>query len=200
MSLVGRVLRGLAATYLAGVWLLGVGIAAPRRLLPRPVTFFMDVAALFPDADDYVLEYRAQAWVCVEQRWAELDVRPYFSIDRENKESRFQRAMLLYQNDKPVLRALDAYVTSHHGEDGADDGIGPARRVGGVRLIALRIPLPRIGDPVRPFAWRPLAVYPDAQRHVRYQTPQAEIAERCDPARDGSPATHADSPPPAGAP
>jgi hypothetical protein len=173
------VLRGLAALYLAGIFLQGVGCDVPKRLAPKALLFFLDVAALFPDADGYILEYRAEGFLCAEGRWAELDPRPYFPMNANNKESRFQRALFLYPREKRTFRALEAYLLAKHGSGSEEDGIEPARKLGGIRFLALREPIPEVGTQVRRFTWRPLATYPHAQRHTRYQPSTAVVAARC---------------------
>jgi hypothetical protein len=171
--------RALAAVYLAGLWLDGAGCSAPARVLPRSVALFLDVAALFTEADHYVLQYRAEGWVCSAREWRELDPRPYFPIDVDNKESRFQRVMYMHHKDARTMRALDAFLVDHHNRLGAADGIPREQAIGGVRLMALHSPLPNPGEPVERFAWRPLARYPEDQRNVWYHTSSARIAQRC---------------------
>ena len=72
----------------------------PRRSTPRPWLYFSQVAALFVNAAPKVIDYRAEGWSCTEHRWIEIDVRPYFRIDADNKENRFQRALQFYRKNR----------------------------------------------------------------------------------------------------
>jgi hypothetical protein len=173
-------LRWLAALYLAGLWLEGAGSTLPETVLPRPVSFFLQVAALFPHAATAAIDYRAEGWVCADGAWREMDTRAYFPIDADNKENRFDRVMHFFRENRPAMRALDAYLVEGHaaGRRGSD-GIPLDRAIGGVRLSSLRVPIPAPGDPIEPFQRRPLAEYPDDQRHVFYHTPRSVINERC---------------------
>ena len=101
-------LRVLAGAYLAGVWFDGVGSTLPSHLLPRVPNYFLQVAALFPRAATMTIDYRAEAWVCADRKWEELDTRPYFPLDPEDKENRFQRVMHFFRQDETTMHALDA--------------------------------------------------------------------------------------------
>jgi len=188
----GRIaLRALAGLYLAGLWMDGIGCNVPGHVLPRSFNLFLSVAALFTEADHYILEYRAEAWVCDERRWRELDPRPYFPIDVDNKESRFQRAMYMHHKDARTMRALDAFLVDHHNHHAGADGIGKDLPIGGVRLLALRIPFPAVGEPVPRYGWRPLEEYPKDVRHAWYRTGDTVIQQRCGggpPKDDATPA------------
>ena len=113
----------LAGSYLAGVWLDGVGSTLPSRLLPRVPNYFLQVAALFPRAATMSIDYRAEAWVCADKRWEELDTRPYFPLDPEDKENRFQRVMHFFRQDGTTMHALDAYLVQSHATGKGLDGI-----------------------------------------------------------------------------
>ena len=179
-------LRFLAASYLLGVWLEGVGWGAPlRAILPQWITFFTQVAALFPHAAEYSIDYRAEGYICDTGEWQELDTRPYFPIDENDKENRFQRVMHFFRQDETTMHALDAYLVDRHASGKGDDGIDAVKTIGGVRLLSLRIPLPNPGDPVERFRRLPLASYPEEQRHVFYHTPHAKALERCGTASEG---------------
>ena len=190
MGSAGRLaLRSVAAIYLVGLWLDGVGCDWPARALPRPVEYFMQVAALFPDAATAASQYRAEGWVCADADWAEIDVRPYFPLDPDDKENRFQRALHFYVDDPAVTRALDAYLVQRHDTRPLDDGIPADRPIGGVRLLSVREPIPPPGSEVHRYQRRPLADYPRAERHLVYRTPKAIVDERCGGSR--SPASEA---------
>jgi len=194
----GRVLAPvMAGLYFAGLWLNGVGVSLLAKILPRSINLFLTVAALFPDADHYVLDYRAQAYTCDGRTWVELDTRPYFPIDAENKESRFQRVMYFHHKNARTMRALDAFLVDRHdgrGPGSDRDGIPLETAIGGVRLMALHTPFAPPGGEVRRYGWRPLSTYPESERHAWYETPRELIAKRCgapppadDPSAPGRP-------------
>jgi hypothetical protein len=190
MRSAGRVaLRIAAAIYLVGLWLDGVGCDLPSRALPRPVEYFMQVAALFPDAATSASQYRAEAWVCAEARWTEIDVRPYFPLDPDDKENRFQRALHFYDDEPVVLRALEQYLVQRHDTRPLADGIPADHAIGGIRLLSVREPIPPPGAVLYRFERRPLTEYPVAERHVLYRTSKAKIDARCGSTR--SPADEA---------
>jgi hypothetical protein len=169
----------LAAGYLAGVWLDGTGSTLPSHVLPRAANYFLQVAALFPRAATMSIDYRAEGWVCGEHAWTELDTRPYFPIDPDDKENRFQRVMHFFRQEETTMHALDGYLVGAHGKGTHDDGVARDAALGGVRLLSLRIPLPKPGDALERAHRRPLAEIPDEERHVWYHTPKSTIAARC---------------------
>jgi hypothetical protein len=179
-------LRVLAGAYLAGVWLDGVGSTLPSHVLPRVPNYFLQIAALFPRAATMTIEYRAEAWVCADRKWEELDTRPYFPLDPEDKENRFQRVMHFFRQDETTMHALDAYLVERHASGKGLDGIDPLKAIGGVRLLSLRIPLPKPGEPLERNRRLPLSAYPDDERHVFYHTPRSKAAERCGTGAEGS--------------
>lgn len=175
-------LRCLAVAYLVGVWLDGVGSTLPVQVLPRAANYFLQVAALFPHAATASIDYRAEGWVCADRTWRELDTRPYFPLDPDDKENRFQRVMHFYRENEQTMHALDEYLTHGHSYPSAgraDDGIPADRTIGGVRLSSLRIPIPKPGDPIERERRLPLSAYPEDERHVFYHTPKSTLAERC---------------------
>jgi hypothetical protein len=172
-------LRVLAGVYLAGVWLDGIGTTLPALVLPRVANYFLQVAALFPWAATTSIDYRAEAWVCADKKWEELDTSPYFPIDPDDKENRFQRVMHFFRQDETTMHALDAYLVERHDSGRARDGIDPNEPIGGVRLLSLRIPLPNPGEPLERNHRLPLPAYPEDQRHVWYHTPRSKMADRC---------------------
>ncbi len=183
----GRVtLWALAAAYLAGVWLDGSGTGIPAKILPRVPNYFLQVAALFPRAAVASIDYRAEGFVCAEGAWMEIDTRPYFPIDPDDKENRFARVMHFFRQDRRTMTALDSYLVEKHNEAHREDGIPSDRSIGGVRLLSLRIPLPSPGDPIEAVSRRPLASYPEEQRKVFYHTPRSKLAERCGTHADGA--------------
>ena len=172
-------LRVLAALYLVGVWLDGTGTGIAARVLPRTPNYFLQVAALFPyDPPSPSIDYRAEAFLCVDERaWTEIDTRPYFPIDADDKENRFERVMHFFRENRKTMNALDAYLVERHNAGGREDGI--QGRIGGVRFVSLRIPIPPPGTRLERTVRRPLSAYPDEQRALFYHTPRSRLGERC---------------------
>jgi hypothetical protein len=189
-------LRLLAALYLAGVWLEGVGWGAPlHAALPQWLEFFTQVSALFPHAAQYSIDYRAEGYVCDTGEWQEIDTRPYFPIDENDKENRFARVMFFYRKQKAVLNSVDRFLVDRHNGATADDGIPSARKIGGVRLLSLRIPLPEIGAPLVRVHRVPLADIPENERKTWFTTPSQRITLRCFGKRPGHELPKDDDPP-----
>jgi len=161
----------LAALYLVTVWLDGVGSSWPAKITPRPWLYFSQVAALFVNAAPKVIDYRAEGWSCSEHRWTEVDVRPYFRIDADNKENRFQRALQFYRKNRNVMRALEDFIVARR------NATGP--RIGGVRFSSLRLAYPAPGEHVAPFEQKPVSAYSGEQKHDWYWTPKSRRAQRC---------------------
>jgi hypothetical protein len=162
----------VAALYVGTVWLDGVGSTFPAKLLPRPWVYFAQVAALFTTASPRIIDYRAEGWVCADKKWVEVDVRPYFPLDAENKENRFQRVLQFYRKNRTVMRALEDFVMRRYNATASHE-------IGGVRFLSLRIPYPAPGEHVSPYERRPLTEYPKDQRKDWYWTPRSKRAERC---------------------
>ena len=163
---------GFALVYLAGVWLDAVG-APVADVVPRPLFYFMQVSRLFPNALDFAIEYRVEAYSCEERRWSELDVRPFFPLRANDKENRFDRAMFFYRRSGPVMTALDAYLVTVNNRAGTSP-------IGGVMLLSLRIPIPAPGQAIAPYRRRPLFEYPAPFRKYWYRTSLEEVHARCD--------------------
>jgi hypothetical protein len=169
-----RVAAVLAGFYVLAVWLDAAGNGAADAVLPLPVRFFVQEAALFPHAARDVIEWRAEAWMCDAGRFEELDVRPYFPIRRDDKESRFYRAMFFHLHQRRVLAALDRFIGREQNR------AHPEARIGGVMLLSLRIPIPPPGTPEERYQRLPLASYPSSvERHYWYVTDKAEREARC---------------------
>jgi hypothetical protein len=168
---VAAVLGGL---YVFAVWLDAAGNGAADKVLPLPVRFFVQEAALFPHAARDVIEWRAEAWFCDAGRFEELDVRPYFPIRRDDKESRFYRAMFFHLHQRRVLAELDRFIAREQNRT------HPEARIGGVMLLSLRIPIPPPGTPEARYQRLPLAEYPTSiERHYWFVTDKAEREQRC---------------------
>ena len=139
------------------------------------IGFFTESTCLFPYAADYAIEYRLDAWSCPRVRWEPLDPRGYFPIEANDKESRFQRLGYFYQQSRPTMAALDAWISARH--DTTDDGLaGP---IGGIRLYKWTRPIPAPGDPVDRYTYAPLAAVPADQRRDLYYTKGSERRTRC---------------------
>lgn len=183
----------VAGLYLATVWLDGIGSNFPAKITPRPWLYFSQVAALFVNAAPKVIDYRAEAWSCSEHRWVEIDVRPYFRIDRDNKENRFQRALQFYRKNRTVMRALEDFVVKRHNATGAN--------IGGVRFSSLRLPYPPPGAHVDPFEQKPLSTYAADVKKDWYWTPTSRRTQRCGhPESDGPRDDESDRPRDQGSP
>jgi hypothetical protein len=170
----------LAGLWLAGIWVDAVGLKLFIDVLPPPVKFFTQVAALFPRAADMTIEWRAEGYDCASAKFAELDLRPYFTIRADDKENRFDRAMFFYHKEKKVLAALDEYIVMREGAAG--------HKIGGVLLLSLRIPIPAPGTPEPRYTRVPLADVPASIEHKYwYQTPPAMREARCQAAPGSQP-------------
>lgn len=178
--------RLLALAYLLGVWLDGTGTGIPARILPRTANYFVQVSALFPWAATTSIDYRAEGYVCSEGAWRELDTRPYFPIDPDDKENRYSRVMHFFRENRPTMQALDSYLVDRHNAATHEDGIPRGRPIGGVRLLSLRIPIPAPGAKLERVTRQPLSSYPDEQRKVFYHTPRSRLAQRCGRSIEGA--------------
>jgi hypothetical protein len=172
-------LRTTAAVYLASIALDGAGCSLPSQVLPRAVAYFTQVSVLFPRAAHATIDYRAEAWVCSRQAWIELDTRPYFPIDPDDKENRFNRTMHFLRENRETMHELDRYLVWNHDLHPGDDGIAPGERIGGVRVLSLRIPIPPVGSAFERYRRHPLSYYPESERKYFYHTPDSVRARRC---------------------
>jgi hypothetical protein len=156
----------------------------PRYQWLRPAAFFTEATSLFPYSSKVVLEYRIEVWVCG-QDWKPIDPRPYFPIEPDDKESRFQRLGYFYFNSKAktlnrrelaVAKALDEYISRRHAT-GVDDGApGP---IGGIRVMKITRPFPSPGEPVERYHYDPFATVPAEQIKEKWATPASERKQRC---------------------
>ncbi len=179
-------LRLVSAAYLLGVWLDGSGTGVPALVLPRTANYFVQVAALFPWAAVASIDYRAEGFVCDERAWKELDTRPYFPINPDDKENRFNRVMHFFRENRTTMTSLETYLVEAHNSGKHDDGIPRGHAIGGVRLSSLRIPIPAPGDRLERVARQPLGAYPPEQRKTFYHTPGSKLAARCGTHGEGS--------------
>ncbi len=172
-------MRVLVALFLVGIWLDGVGTGIDTRILPRAFAFFLQVSALFPLAAHATIDYRAEGYDCKTHQFSELDTRPYFPIDTEDKENRFNRVMRFERHNGKTMHVLDDYLVDGHNRSAHADGIPESDRIGGVRLMSLRIPIPNVGDKLERWSRKPLSFYPEKERHEFYRTPSSKIEARC---------------------
>lgn len=178
----GRLLVVGAVAFLA---MLFTEVVASRWLdehVPSSIHYFGEIACLFPTAARVVTDYRAEGWSCEDQRFHEIDVRPYFPIDAEEKENRFQRTLQFYRSNRPTMQALERYVVTHYDEDVlAERAAGRSERplIGGVRFSSLRIPLGSVDAPVERYSRKPLSDYPHDQRKNWFWTPRSRRERQC---------------------
>ncbi|WP_437875879.1 hypothetical protein [Sorangium sp. So ce513] len=179
---VGRWLaRALGAVYLASILLTAVGSSLPERLLPRTALYFTQIARLFPYASLFSIDHRAEGFRCSDRQWVEIDTRPYFPINADDKENRFYRAMHFFRQNRPVLQELDGFLVARHNarlSAGITEGTAGGR-IGGVRLSTVRFSLPEPGQRFARHERRPLDAVPEELRKVRYYTPQRKRSARC---------------------
>jgi hypothetical protein len=147
----------------------------------QPFAYFTECTKLFPEADNVALEFHVDAWSCDQHAWVPIDPRPYFPIEADDKESRFQRLGYFYadrgtkEERRTVLYALDEWFVGRHAS--VDDGLaGP---IGGIRVIKVRRQLPSVGDPVERYVYRPLAVPPPDQAQELFHSPGKSRKDRC---------------------
>jgi hypothetical protein len=178
------------------MWLEGPGWLGRFKQLPSTLLFFTQTTALFPHAAVASIEYRAEGYVCEKGEWEEVDTRPYFPIDADDKESRFQRVMFFYRHNKKTMGALEHFLVRSHNRHDHDDGEAKDAKIGGVRLFSIRTPLPNVGDPPARVHRRPLSEIPEDWRKVFYTTKSASISEHCFGKRPkGAPAPEPDEHP-----
>jgi hypothetical protein len=172
-------LHVLAAAYLVGIFVYGVGCTAQYRVMPGDVSNLLEVAALFPRASREVSTYRIEGWACNDRLWEEVDYRAHFRLHADDKENIFERALGLYHADTAVMDDLEEYVVQRHNARAVADGTTTGQTIGGVRFVRIGIPIPKPGSPLETFRQKSLAAYPKRERHVVYTTPQADIDQRC---------------------
>jgi hypothetical protein len=160
----------------------------PQSGVLRPIAFFTESTCLFPSSNTYRIEYRLEGWSCSDAAWEPLDPSPYFPIEADDKESRFQRVAYFYHrarenptkqiaaNNHAVLHALEDYVLSRH--PGVDDAVAGA--LGGIRLFVADWPLPLPGEPVPRYVYQPLSPVPANVRKDLYWTRPSEVKSRCE--------------------
>jgi hypothetical protein len=134
------------------------------------VTYFTQVACLFPHAASAVISYRAEEWSCVDRGWHEIDTRPFFLINADNKENSYERALFFFRENRIVMQSLEEYVMRRRG--GA---------IGGVRFSSVRLPIPTPGIEMPAYERRPLETYAVEDRKEWYWTPANKRDQACQP-------------------
>lgn len=187
-------LAAIAALYLVGIFAEAATskTGASQHFLTEhlghdvgaPIAYFTQIAALFPGAAGHATDYRVEGYRCRDKVWAEIDVRPYFPIDADNKENRFYRAIHFYGDAHPhrqTLRALDELIVSRYDSDLIDAAArGKAGEpIGGVRFVRLHVPFGKPGDGSPRYERQPLAAHSADERKDLYYTPESKREERC---------------------
>lgn len=172
------VLTVVTAAYLGSIWVDETGSNLHRRLLPDTFTYFTQVAGLFPNAAVATIEYRVEGWDCTERHWREIDPRPDFPMDADNKENRFYRVLHFFRQSRPVMHALDEFLVERHNAR-TRNGAEEVGLIGGIRTQSIRVPLPEPGQKIKAYARLPASAYPEDQHHYWYWTPKARREERC---------------------
>jgi hypothetical protein len=168
-----------AALYFLGLFVYSTGWKkVPRRSIMKPIAFFLESAGLFPKADVIAFEYRLEGWSCRRRRWERLDPRPYFPMEADNKESRFQRVEWLFRDsdsNSAINAALDDYIARHRD---ADDGVvGP---IGGIRVYEVWRELPPVGEDTARYSFHPLAPLQPGEyrKDIRHKDPDTRVEHR----------------------
>jgi hypothetical protein len=175
-KLLRLLLLSIAALYFSVILLDRFKRSWANALFPPVAVFFAQISGLFPTAATASVEYRAEGWLCAEQRFVELDMDPLFPMLADNKESRFHRVLFFFRRERLVLQALDSFIVRKYPT--VIPGTAPDR-IGGVRLLSLRIPIPADRSEVTRYRRGPLAEYPPEQRKVWYRTPADLRRQRC---------------------
>lgn len=184
-SWLSYVATGVAAFYLLLVYADASGWEWLGNRLPRPLHYFGQVAALFPQADAFATDFYVQGWQCREQRWVELDIRPWFPIDADEKENRFSRAVGFYakgnhEDMRTVMNALDDFIVPRvNAARMAGESADSTELIGGIRIFRASIPLPKFGDHVERYFRRKLADMPDGYKRRYFYTRSSKRTERC---------------------
>lgn len=145
-----------------------------------PLRLFSEGACLFPDASEFAIEYRVEAWSCVRQRFEELDYRADFPMHASDKENRFYRVASFYRSNRQVMRVLEAYFLQRHNERVArGEDVTPSGAIGGIRLLSVRVPFPATGEKIARYRYLPLVSYPASYRKDWYYTPVPRRPELC---------------------
>lgn len=159
------------------------------RMLPGPILFFTQIAGLFTSAKKDDVDFRAEGWSCEKGRFQEIDIRPFFPIQFENKENRFQRTLYFYRHHQKVIESLDQYLTQNYNRTyallgkpeqlGELEKPGKMERIGGIRFVAARTPIPNPEAKILRYHRRSLSEYPLDQIKPLYESSPLEIWGNC---------------------
>lgn len=166
-------LTAAACLYLFTTFLNGARTGAPDRLLPPTLRYFIQTTCLFPRAATMTIDYRLEGYTCDGRKFVELDPKPYFPVSADDKESRFYRVVQFHRKTRSVMQALERYVLDH---EKASRAHGP---LGGIRVSSLRIPIPKLGEPLPRWNPGPLASYPPDQQKHWFYTPNSRRRTLC---------------------
>lgn len=173
---VRRVLIVLALGYFSLMILDRFTRSKVNARVPPVAVFFAQISGLFPSAAVNSIDYRAEGWLCREGRYVELEMDRLFPMLAANKENRFYRIMHFYRRNRLVITELDSFIVGRYPADAVAAG---GDRLGGVRLLSLRLPVPSERSEVKRYRRRPLSEYPSEQRIEWYWTPRRKLENRC---------------------
>ncbi len=189
-----RLLVGAATTYFCVIFL---EICKPNLAyawVPGPLLYFSQIAALFPLAKSRDMDYRAEGWNCEAARYEEIDLRPIFSIQAENKENRFARAMYFYNGSPEILSRLSVFVqdksngraTVHpqarDSSDGgrlADEHPKALLKYGGVRLLGILSSIPQPSQGIKRYHRPELQDVAWEERRIYFEPSPLELWKAC---------------------
>jgi len=179
----GYVTSLLAAIYLIAVFIEAVHPGKMRKALGRQGSYFAQIAKLFAERSEVSIDFRAEGFRCDTHQFEELDVRPYFPMHADDKESRFDRTMFFYLENRQVQVALQDYLIARHDARVASGAPTDLPRIGGIMLLSLRIPIPAPGTDFPPYRRIRLHDVPRTwQRRAWFVTSPAERMRRCEEA------------------
>jgi hypothetical protein len=125
-----------------GIWL-GGAFGFHADFVPEWFVFFTRSACLFPSRATEWFDHHAEGWDCTRQHWFEIDTRPYFPTIVSGRETRFDRAMRLFETNKSITWVLRAYVIGRWNHEHPDDPVAD------VRLSSEVTPVPAPGAPIQ---------------------------------------------------
>jgi hypothetical protein len=178
-----RTLAVFAVLYALTI-LLDASGARTYKVVPRPLLYFAQIAALFPDEAKMAIEFRVEGFLCADGKYHEIDERPLFAIHRDDKENKFFRAMSFYFDTETkhskytklnhmVLTALADYIVRGYDRD------PDASPIGGAMLLSLRERIPKPGEKFPRFTRTPLESHPTDEHKVWFITPPLAAQKRC---------------------
>src|SRR5262249_42938601 len=100
----------------------------------------------------------------------------WFPMNAEIKENRFHRTLELFRRHRKAMTALEGYVIERN------NSLSGLPKIGGVRFVRVRVPVPKVGTHVERFRHEPLMAYPAKLQHAVYWTTPSRRVERCETA------------------